>query len=148
MEKCAPLFEESSLLLAQAFLYTEFDWRIGVLNHKPLYACRYYMVKNHWQIYRHNNQNTTSRVASGAADTLPTFEVPRAVLDVAIRATKQIGNGLYGVDVKESEGKGYVIEVNDNPSIDSGVEDQYLGKELYRIILEEFVRRIEAKRIG
>lgn len=148
MEKCAPLFEESSLLLAQAFLYTEFDWRVGVLNHKPLYACRYYMVKNHWQIYRHNKHSASSRVASGASDTLPTFEVPRAVLDVAIKATKQIGDGLYGVDVKESEGKGYVIEVNDNPSIDSGVEDQYLGKELYRFILQDFIRRIEARRNG
>ncbi len=147
-EKCAPLFEKSSLLLAQEFLYTDFDWRIGILNNKPLYACRYYMVKNHWQIYRHNNKDGSSsrKAASGGFDTLPTFEVPKAVLEAAVKATKPIGNGFYGVDVKESKGKGFVIEVNDNPSIESGVEDVYLGKELYSLILQEFIRRIEAKR--
>lgn len=146
-EKCAPLFEKSSLLLAQEFLYTDFDWRIGVLNGKPLYACRYYMVKNHWQIYRHDS-GSNKKADSGGFDTLPTFEVPKAVLEAAVNATRHIGNGFYGVDVKESKGKGYVIEVNDNPSIESGVEDGYLGKELYTLILQEFVRRIESKRNG
>jgi len=148
-EKCAPLFEKSSLLLAQEFLYTDFDWRVGILNNKPLYACRYYMVKNHWQIYRHSsNENGDPKSASGGYDTLPTFEVPKAVIDAAVNATRPICNGFYGVDVKESKGKGYVIEVNDNPSIESGVEDLYLGQELYNQILQEFVRRIEAKRNG
>lgn len=133
------LFKESSLLLAQEYLYTEFDWRIGVLNNKPLYACRYYMVKNHWQIYRHGS----SRTDSGAFDTLPTYEVPKPILQAALKATKLIGNGFYGVDVKEHNNKGYVIEVNDNPSIDAGVEDQYLGNELYVIILQELVSRLD-----
>lgn len=143
-EKTAALFEESSLLLAQEFLYTEFDWRIGVLNHKPLYACRYYMAKNHWQIYDHDNK----KQISGGFATLPTFEVPKAILQAALKATKPIGRGFYGVDVKESAGRGYVIEVNDNPSIDSGVEDKYLGRELYRIILQEILRRLDARRAG
>jgi len=107
------------------------------------------MVKNHWQIYRHSsNENGDPKSASGGYDTLPTFEVPKAVIDAAVNATRPIGNGFYGVDVKESKGKGYVIEVNDNPSIESGVEDLYLGQELYNQILQEFVRRIEAKRNG
>lgn len=144
-QKCQPLFEQSSLLLAQEFLYTDFDWRIGILNNKPLYACRYYMVKNHWQIYRHKENK---KADSGKFDTLPTFEVPKPVLDAAIKATKPIGNGFYGVDVKEYQGKGYVIEVNDNPSIENGVEDRYLGKDLYQLIIEEFIRRIEVKRNG
>ena len=138
------LFAESSLLLAQEFLYTEFDWRIGVLDNKPLYACRYYMAKNHWQIYNHGSKKNVS----GGFTTLPTFEVPKAVLQAALKATKPIGRGFYGVDVKESAGKGYVIEVNDNPSIDAGVEDKYLGKELYRLILQEFIRRLDARRAG
>jgi len=141
-EKTAPLFEESSLLLAQEFLYTDFDWRIGVLNNKALYACRYYMVKNHWQIYRHGKK-AESRAQSGGFDTLPTFEVPRVVLEAALKATRLIGDGFYGVDVKESQGKAYVIEVNDNPSIDHGVEDKYLGNELYSLIMQEFLRRLE-----
>ncbi|MEQ1529201.1 MAG: RimK family protein [Methylococcales bacterium] len=137
--KVAELFAQSALLLAQEFLYTDFDWRIGVFNNKALYACRYYMVKNHWQIYRHGD----NRIDSGHFDTLPTFEVPKAVLDAALKATQTIGNGLYGVDIKEKNGKGYVIEVNDNPNIDSGIEDRYLGDELYRLIMSELLRRME-----
>lgn len=144
-EQSDELFNRSSLLLLQEYLYTDFDWRIGILNNKPLYACRYYMVKNHWQIYRHNNEQRTD---SGGFETLPTFEVPKAILQAALKATKPIGNGLYGVDVKESAGKGFVIEVNDNPSIESGVEDKYLGNELYSLIIQEFISRIESKRNG
>jgi len=139
----AELFKQSSLLLAQDYLYTDFDWRIGMLNNKPLYACRYYMVKSHWQIYRHDKNNATK---SGSFDTLPTFEVPKYVLQAAEKATRPIGNGLYGVDIKEDAGKCYVIEVNDNPSIDSGVEDKYLGIELYTQIIQNIIDRIEAKR--
>ncbi|WP_415878525.1 RimK family protein [Methylomonas sp. TEB] len=142
--KVAELFEQSALLLAQEFLYTDFDWRIGIFNQKALYACRYFMVKNHWQIYRHGAKRTDS----GNFDTLPTFEVPKGVLDAALRATQPIGNGLYGVDVKEIKGKGYVIEVNDNPSIDSGVEDKYLGDELYKAIMSEFLRRMDNRSKG
>jgi glutathione synthase/RimK-type ligase-like ATP-grasp enzyme len=138
-EKVAELFQKFALLLAQEFLYTDFDWRIGVFNNKALYACRYYMVKNHWQIYRHGEKRTDS----GHFETMPTFEAPKAVLDAALKATQAIGNGLYGVDVKEKDGKGYVIEVNDNPNIDRGIEDKYLGDELYRQVMAEFLRRME-----
>ncbi len=140
--KVNELFQKSALLLAQEFLYTDFDWRIGVFNNKALYACRYYMVKNHWQIYRHGS----SKSDSGNFDTLPTFEVPRFILDAALKATQLIGNGLYGVDVKQKDGKGYVIEVNDNPNLDRNIEDRYLGDELYRQIMEEFLRRMENRR--
>lgn len=135
------LLAKSALLLAQEFLYTQYDWRIGVLNNKPLYACRYYMVNNHWQIYQHGE----GEVLSGEFDTLPTFETPKKVLDVAIQATKLIGDGLYGVDLKQADDEVVVIEVNDNPSIESGVEDKYLGDQLYREIISEFLRRMEAR---
>ena len=143
--KLEEFFARSSLLLLQEFLYTDFDWRIGVLNHKPLYACRYYMARNHWQIYQHKDGE---KVVSGGFDTLPTYEVPKAIISAAEKATKAIGDGLYGVDIKESGGRAYVIEVNDNPSIDGGVEDKFLGKALYREIIEEFIRRVEDGRRG
>jgi glutathione synthase/RimK-type ligase-like ATP-grasp enzyme len=38
-----------------------------------------------------------------------------------------------------------VIEVNDNPNIDRGVEDTLLGEELYRTLMAEFERRLEAR---
>jgi glutathione synthase/RimK-type ligase-like ATP-grasp enzyme len=136
------LFQKSSLLLAQEFLYTDYDWRIGVLNNQPIFACRYYMVRNHWQIYQHSGKKSSA----GNSDTLPVSEAPRAIVEAALKATRLIGNGLYGVDVKEKDGKGYVIEVNDNPSIDSAVEDLYLGDELYKIIMSEMLSRMEARR--
>lgn len=143
-QKLPELFQKSALLLAQEFLYTEFDWRIGVFNNRALFACRYYMVKNHWQIYRHGGKRTDS----GNFETIPTFEAPKAVLDAALKATQPIGNGFYGVDVKEKNGKGYVIEVNDNPNVDSGIEDKYLGDELYRLIMEELLRRMDNRSKG
>lgn len=138
---CKKLFRHSTLLLAQEYLYTDFDWRIGVLDNQPLFACRYYMVKNHWQIYRHGK-----RTDSGGFDTLPIAEVPQSVVETALKATRPIGDGLYGVDLKEHNGKGCVIEVNDNPSIDRGVEDKYLGMELYRRIIGTLLKRMEARR--
>lgn len=140
-EICARLFRQSTLLLAQEYLYTDFDWRIGVLDRKPLYACRYYMVKRHWQIYRHG-----SRTSSGGFDTLPIDAVPDGVLRAALDATRQVGDGFYGVDVKEREGQGFVIEVNDNPSIDLGVEDRHLGMDLYRRVIGTILERMEARR--
>lgn len=137
------LMKKSALLIAQEFLYTQYDWRIGVLNNKPLYACRYYMVRNHWQIYQHGKPGQAAR--SGAFDTLPVFESPRQVIDVAVKAVRLIGNGLYGVDIKQTDDRVVVIEVNDNPSIESGIEDKYLGEQLYNEIMTEFLRRMEAR---
>ena len=135
------LMKKSALILAQEFMYTDYDWRIGVLNNRPIFACRYYMVKDHWQIYQHGGDET----ASGRFDTLPTYEVPSAVLDVAMKACRLIGNGLYGVDIKQKGDQAFVIEVNDNPSIDSDVEDAWLKDELYMLVMQEFLHRMEKK---
>ena len=135
------IFEQSALALVQEYMYTEYDWRIGVLNGRAIYACRYYMARNHWQIYNHEKV----RSQSGAFDCLPTFEVPKYVLKAGLNACKLIGDGLYGVDIKVKNNHAYVIEVNDNPSIDSGVEDKYLGQELYMLIMAEFFNRLEKR---
>ncbi|MBE0379112.1 RimK family protein [Pseudoalteromonas prydzensis] len=142
--KLNELFEFSALVLAQEYMYTEYDWRVGVLNGRAIYACRYLMARNHWQIYNHD----AKRFFSGGFETLPTFELPKAVLDAALKACKTVGKGLYGVDVKEHQGRAYVLEVNDNPSIDHKVEDGYLGDELYMIIMDEFKQRLEARGRG
>lgn len=133
--------KESAILLAQEYLFTEYDWRIGIINGRALYACRYYMARNHWQIYNHGS----SRNFTGGFDALPTFEVPRQVLKAALKAAAVVGNGLYGIDIKLVDGKAYVLEVNDNPSIDHNVEDAYLGDELYMQIMSEFLRRMEQR---
>jgi glutathione synthase/RimK-type ligase-like ATP-grasp enzyme len=146
LEKAAgELFQHSALLLAQKFVYTEFDWRIGVLNREPLYACKYYMSRGHWQIYNHGAKGTAK---SGGFETIPVRDAPAEVVKLALKATQPIGDGLYGVDLKQVGDKPVVIEVNDNPSIDAGVEDAYLGEDLYRRIMQEFLRRMERKRLG
>ncbi len=133
------LLEKSALVLAQEYLFTEFDWRIGVLNNRPLFACRYYMARGHWQIYKHGE----GRIGSGGWETLPTYEVPKAVLDAALKSARIIGDGLYGIDIKQQGNKVYVIEINDNPSLEHGVEDAFIGEELYMQIMNEFARRLE-----
>lgn len=136
------LFKKTALLLAQEYFYTDFDWRIGVLNDKPLYACKYYMTKGHWQIYNHAKKGNEQ---TGDAETFPISKVPKHVINTALKISHQVGNSLYGVDLKERNGKAYVIEINDNPNIDDGVEDAILGMDLYSNIINEFVRRIEEK---
>ncbi len=136
------LFEKSAILLAQKFIPTEFDWRIGILNGEAIFACKYYMAKGHWQIYNHSD---TGKNKTGLVDTIPIYQVPQNVLKTAIKATACIGKGLYGVDLKVVNGQAIVIEINDNPSIDHGIEDAILGDELYYRILNYFVRSMELK---
>ena len=139
------LFQHTALVIAQEFMFTDFDWRIGVLNKEPLYACQYFMSRGHWQIYNHGARGAAK---SGGFRTLPVRDAPADVVKLAQKATALIGDGLYGVDLKQVGGRTVIIEVNDNPSIDAGVEDEYLGDDLYRRIMEEFVRRLERKRLG
>ena len=138
-------FKQSAVVLAQEYMYTDYDWRVGVLNKKPLYACQYFMSKGHWQIYNHKDGGKTE---SGRYKTMAIQEVPAKVLRVATKAARLMGNGLYGVDLKQSGDRVVVVEVNDNPNIDSGVEDKWLGEDLYRQVMLEFLRRMEARRLG
>ncbi|HEX7029438.1 MAG TPA: RimK family protein [Gammaproteobacteria bacterium] len=139
------LFKESDLILAQEYLYTDYDWRIGVLNRQPLYACQYFMSKNHWQIVDHK---TGGGFSEGRYRTLPVEDAPADVVQTALKAANLFGDGLYGVDVKQNASGIYVIEVNDNPNLEAGVEDAWLKDDLYRAILAEFARRVDAKRSG
>ncbi|MBS7458820.1 RimK family protein [Coralloluteibacterium stylophorae] len=141
------LSQHSALLIAQEYMYTEFDWRIGVLDGEPLYACQYFMSRGHWQIYDHAGGGAR-KPKSGGFRTLPVRDAPADVVKLALRATAPIGDGLYGVDIKAAGERLAVIEVNDNPSIDAGVEDAYLGEDLYRRIMDEFLRRLERRRRG
>jgi glutathione synthase/RimK-type ligase-like ATP-grasp enzyme len=67
------------------------------------------------------------------------------VISLAQRAARMMGDGLYGVDIKQTAQGLKVIEVNDNPNIDAGVEDMVLGHALYRRVMGEFVRRLEQR---
>ena len=135
-------FHKSELVVAQEFVPSSFDWRIGVLAGRALYACKYHMAKGHWQIQQAIDEK---RRRYGSHETLPVERAPRGAVEVAVKAANIIGNGLYGVDVKEVDGRFLVMEVNDNPSIEAGVEDKVLGDELYRAIMRVFYERLEGR---
>jgi glutathione synthase/RimK-type ligase-like ATP-grasp enzyme len=136
--------EGSDLLIAQEFFPTQFDWRVGILGGEPLFAARYHMARGHWQIIR-GDGGTDTRY--GGVEAVPLDEVPSEVKETAIRATQPIGRGLYGVDIKERDGRVYVVEVNDNPNVDAGYEDRVEGKEIYRKVMAAFLRRLEARHV-
>jgi glutathione synthase/RimK-type ligase-like ATP-grasp enzyme len=135
------MLDRSELIIAQEFVPTAFDWRIGVLDRRPLYACRYYMARGHWQIIHRDRHG---RQREGRGDTLALEDVPAEVVRLALKATQPIGSGLYGVDIKQVGRRFYVIEVNDNPNIDAGVEDRVRRDALYVDIMQVFLARIEA----
>lgn len=130
----------SDLIVAQEFLPTTFDWRIGIIDKRPLFACKYYMAQHHWQIIK---QDRSGPGRYGKTETVPIELAPRKAVRAALAAANLMGDGLYGVDVKQSNGSFYVIEVNDNPNLDAGVEDAVLREELYQRIMSVFLRRIE-----
>ena len=140
MQETSAMLSSSDLLIGQEFMPSDFDWRIGVLDGKALYACKYFMARNHWQIY---NWEGDEKEIEGEFATMTCEEVPEDILKTAVKAANLIGNGLYGVDMKEVKGKPFVIEINDNPNIDYGVEDAVLKDELYLAIMRSFVARIE-----
>ncbi|MET1068655.1 MAG: RimK family protein [Pseudomonas prosekii] len=139
------LFEHSVLLLAQEYCYTEYDWRVGVLNGEALFACQYFMSKGHWQIYNHK---AVPGEINGLCQAVPVEQAPPEVVQLAVDTARLIGNGLYGVDLKQAGGRVLVIEVNDNPNLDAGTEDGVLGDELYRRVLQAFIQRLELKHRG
>ncbi|MBN1522623.1 MAG: RimK family protein [Candidatus Aureabacteria bacterium] len=137
------LLDDSDLVIAQEYIPTDFDWRIGIIDKTPLYACKYFMAKGHWQIY--NWTSTKKSHNYGAVETLMIESVPEKVVKTALKAANFIGDGFYGVDIKQIGQKVYVIEINDNPSIESGVEDAVLKDNLYMTIMQTFLKRLEKK---
>ncbi len=133
---------KSELVVAQAFTPSSFDWRIGVLDGKALYACRYHMASGHWQI---QTSDPSSRTRYGRVDAVPVAEVPAEAVVLGEKAARMIGDGLFGVDIKEIDGRFLVIEVNDNPSLEAGLEDGVIGDELYLTIMRWFLDRLERR---
>ena len=71
--------------------------------------------------------------------------MPEAIIKTELKATRLIGDSLYGVDIKSHGDKHFVIEVNDNPNVDFGIEDEILGEALYHQIMAVFLQRIRRK---
>jgi thioredoxin reductase len=103
--------EDSDLLIAQKFIPTEYDWRVGVLGGQPLFAVHYLMAKKHWQIVNHK---ANGKPDQGGIKTFTLKEAPPHVVETAVKAARCIGDGLYGVDLKETKDGVFVIETESN----------------------------------
>jgi glutathione synthase/RimK-type ligase-like ATP-grasp enzyme len=135
------LFRESELVVAQTFTPSPFDWRVGVLDRQVLYVCRYHMARGHWQIIRGRGDG----VRYGRVEPVPEHAAPARAVELGRRAASLVGDGLYGVDIKEVDGRFLVMEVNDNPNIEAGLEDAVPREALYDAVVEWFRRRLDAR---
>ena len=134
----AALLARSHLIVLQAFVPSAYDWRVGVVGRQPVFACRYWMCGEHWQVVSYD---ADGGFQEGAHDTLAVENAPAEVVRVAVEAAGLFGDGLYGVDVKMTPDGPVVVEVNDAPSIEHGVEDQAAGAALYRRVIGALTRR-------
>ncbi|MEM1578649.1 MAG: RimK family alpha-L-glutamate ligase [Archaeoglobaceae archaeon] len=121
----------SKAVVLQQFIPTTFDWRIGVLNNKAIYACKYLIPKGGWRV----RDCIGNKKIWGDVVAVKVENLPKKLRRIAIDAGKSIGNGLYGIDIKEVNGLYYVIEVNDNPTIMHGYEDAK-NPEIYEEIIK------------
>jgi glutathione synthase/RimK-type ligase-like ATP-grasp enzyme len=108
-------------LVVQEYIESEEDWRIGVLNGRFLFASRYVLPREADQVQAVDSEE----IPYYGIEMVREEEVPAGAVELAILASQAIGSGLFSVDIKERQGKMYVIEVNDNPSLESGEEEFY-----------------------
>jgi len=123
----------SDWIVAQEFIRSRYDWRIGVLGGQLLYACKYIIPQDSFKI----QAQVDGHLVYCQTESVPVENIPSEVLETGLKAGRAIGNGLYGVDLKECEGKVYVIEVNDNPSLESGEDSCY--PEIYHKIVKRLL---------
>ena len=123
----------SDWIVAQKFIESNFDWRVGVLAGEPLYACQYIIPQETFKI----QATVNGHLVYCAVKSQPLDRVPGPILDTAVMAARAIGGGLYGVDIKDQDGTPFVIEVNDNPSLEGGEDEHSPG--LYRRIMEHLL---------
>ncbi len=108
-------------IVIQRFIKSAFDWRVGVLGGEPIYVCQYVIPKKYWKIVTYMSDG---KVVEFSVKGVPIDKAPPKLIECALGAAKAIGNGLYGVDLKQIGDEYVVIEVNDNPTINAGDEDQ------------------------
>ena len=119
----------SDWIVVQQFVQSTYDWRVGVLGGKLLYVCKYTIPSVTFKI----QASVNGHIVYCGVESVPESAVPPHVIQLGIDAANAIGNGLYGVDIKNNNGDACVIEVNDNPSLESG-EDAHYPKVYERIV--------------
>ena len=115
---------------------------MGVLNRRPLFVSKYHMARGHWQIVSTDSKGGRT---FGKVETMAWEDAPASVVRTAVKAANLIGDGLYGVDLKQVGRKVLVMEVNDNPNIDHGYEDKVLKDALYLAVMGALYDRMPAR---
>ncbi len=115
----ARFLKRSKILVLQEYLRSDFDWRVGVLDGEVIFLCKYFFPVNSWKICTH----TPKGIIWGDTVAIDRKKIPRRLKELSERTARLVGDGLYGLDVKEKNGDYKVIEINDNPSIHHGYED-------------------------
>ncbi len=126
--------KRSKILVLQEYIQSDFDWRVGVLQNKILYLCKYCIPKGGWKV----KSKINGRNVWGNTIAIPKESISPELKEICIDLSKCIGDGLYGLDVKETNGGYKVIEINDNPSIYEGYEDTE-DKDIYEKIINALV---------
>ncbi len=127
----------SDIIIVQQYLPSRFDWRVVLLDKKVISIVKYIMDPNAWKIVDHDHEG---KILQCTVEGMDIDQVNPKLLDTAQKAGASIGDGLYGVDLKEVDNEFYVIEVNDNPNIDQGLEDQkspYIYEWIIKYLLGE-----------
>ncbi|MDD2212355.1 MAG: RimK family alpha-L-glutamate ligase [Clostridia bacterium] len=106
-------------LVVQQYIPSTYDWRVVILDGQVLSVVKYIFAPNTWRIMDRSEQGERLTVVG-----IPIEKVDPRLLQTALRAAECIGKSLYGIDIKETKDEYLVIEVNDNPNIDAGDEDQ------------------------
>ena len=127
----------SDIIIVQQYLPSRFDWRVVLLDNKVISVVKYVMDPNAWKIVDHDHEG---KLLQCTVEGMEIDNVNPKLIETALAAGKAIGDGLYGVDLKEVDNEFYVIEVNDNPNIDQGLEDQkspYIYEWIIKYLLGE-----------
>jgi len=111
----------SDWIVVQQYVESKYDWRVGVLNGELLYVCKYTIPSVTFKI----QASVNGHIVYCGVESVPEQDVPPHIISLGIEAANAIGDGLYGVDIKNNNGDACVIEVNDNPSIESGEDTCY-----------------------
>ena len=118
-------------LVVQQYLPSSFDWRVTILDGKVLFAVKYVMAQGAWKAHDRDNEGRPNICEVKGVEK---SEIDPRLIEVSLKAGNSIGRSLYGVDLKEIDDEFLVIEVNDNPNIDAGVED-INSPEVYRNVV-------------
>ncbi len=124
------LLRKTKVLVLQEYIHSSFDWRVGILRNEVLYLCKYCIPQGGWKVKsKINGKNVWGETIAVSRDS-----ISPELKELCIRLSGCVGDGLYGLDVKETSDGYKVIEINDNPSIYEGYEDA-VDKDIYERII-------------